>query len=127
LKDAGSIPATSTKLVIARTHAEGRGAGGGVATVVVPLACDPNAIAAGCGMRKTGMSRPVPVILILAISASTSEVALTGTIARPLSAADFASIGAVVAQIEMLVVGLATGDTDAGAVADPLLSAPQGR
>jgi len=41
------------------------------------------------------------------------EVALTVTIARPLSAADFASIGAVVAQIEKLVVGLTGGDTDA--------------
>jgi hypothetical protein len=41
------------------------------------------------------------------------EVALTVTIARPLSAADFASIGAVVAQIEKLVVGLTGGDTSA--------------
>jgi hypothetical protein len=41
------------------------------------------------------------------------EVALIVTIARPLSAADFASIGAVVAQIEKLVVGLTGGDTSA--------------
>jgi hypothetical protein len=40
------------------------------------------------------------------------EVALTVTIARPLSAADFASIGAVVAQIEKLVANL-TGGSDA--------------
>jgi hypothetical protein len=41
------------------------------------------------------------------------DVALTITISRPLSAADFASIGAVVAQIEKLVAGLTGGDTDA--------------
>lgn len=41
------------------------------------------------------------------------EVALTVTIARPLSAADFASIGTVVAQIEKLVAGLTGGDTSA--------------
>jgi hypothetical protein len=41
------------------------------------------------------------------------EVALTVTIARPLSSADFASIGAVVAQIEKLVAGLTGGDTNA--------------
>lgn len=41
------------------------------------------------------------------------EVALTVTIARPLSAADFASIGSVVAQIEKLVAGLTGGDTSA--------------
>lgn len=41
------------------------------------------------------------------------EVSLTVTIARPLSAADFASIGAVVAQIEKLVTGLAGGDPSA--------------
>lgn len=41
------------------------------------------------------------------------EVALTVTMARPLSATDFASIGAVVAQIEKLVAGLTGGDTDA--------------
>jgi hypothetical protein len=41
------------------------------------------------------------------------EVALTVTISRPLSAADFASIGSVVAQIEKLVASLTTGDTDA--------------
>ena len=40
-------------------------------------------------------------------------VALTVTIARPLSAADFASIGLVVAQIEKLVAGLTGGATDA--------------
>lgn len=39
------------------------------------------------------------------------EVALTVTIARPLSSADFASIGAVVAEIERLVAGLADGAT----------------
>lgn len=41
------------------------------------------------------------------------EVALTVTIARPLSAPDFASIGSVVAQIEKLVAGLSGGDSDA--------------
>jgi hypothetical protein len=41
------------------------------------------------------------------------EVALTVTIARPLSSADFASIGAVVAQIEKLVAGLTGGDANA--------------
>ncbi len=41
------------------------------------------------------------------------EVALTITIARPLSAADFASIGAVVAQIEKFVAGLTGGGTNA--------------
>jgi len=41
------------------------------------------------------------------------EVALTITIARPLSAADFASIGAVVAQIEKFVAGLTGGDINA--------------
>jgi len=41
------------------------------------------------------------------------EVALTVKIARPLSAADFASIGAVVAEIERLVAGLAGGGTNA--------------
>lgn len=41
------------------------------------------------------------------------EVALTVTIARPLSSADFTSIGAVVAQIEKLVAGLAGGETNA--------------
>jgi hypothetical protein len=40
-------------------------------------------------------------------------VALTVTIARPLSAADFASIGSVVAEIEKLVSGLTGGDSDA--------------
>jgi len=40
------------------------------------------------------------------------EVALTVTMSRPLSAADFASIGSVVAQIEKLVAGLTSGDTD---------------
>lgn len=40
------------------------------------------------------------------------EVALTITIARPLSAADFASIGSVVAQIEKLVAGLVSGETN---------------
>jgi hypothetical protein len=40
-------------------------------------------------------------------------VALTVTIARPLSAADFASIGSVVAEIEKLVSGLTGGDIDA--------------
>lgn len=38
------------------------------------------------------------------------EVALIVTIGRPLSAADFASIGKVVAQIEQLVEGLAGGE-----------------
>ncbi len=41
------------------------------------------------------------------------EVALTVTISRPLSAADFASIGSVVAQIEKLVTSLTGGETDA--------------
>lgn len=41
------------------------------------------------------------------------KAALTVTIARPLSAADFASIGSVVAEIEKLVAGLTGGDTDA--------------
>lgn len=41
------------------------------------------------------------------------EVALTITIERPLTAADFASIGSVVAEIEKLVAGLADGDTNA--------------
>jgi hypothetical protein len=41
------------------------------------------------------------------------EVRLTVTIARPLSAADFASIGSVVAQIEKLVAGLTGRDSDA--------------
>jgi hypothetical protein len=41
------------------------------------------------------------------------EVALTVTIARPLSSADFASIGAVVAQIEKLVAGLTGGGANA--------------
>jgi hypothetical protein len=41
------------------------------------------------------------------------EVALTVTIARPLSAADFASIGAVVAEIERLVAGLTGGAANA--------------
>jgi hypothetical protein len=41
------------------------------------------------------------------------EVGLTVAIARPLSAADFASIGAVVAEIEKLVGGLTGRDTDA--------------
>jgi len=41
------------------------------------------------------------------------EVALTVTIARPLSSADFTSIGAVVAQIEKLVAGLTGGDANA--------------
>ena len=40
------------------------------------------------------------------------EVALTVTIARPLSAADFASIGAVVGQIEKLIAGLTSGDAN---------------
>jgi hypothetical protein len=41
------------------------------------------------------------------------EVTLTVTISRPLSAADFGSIGSVVAQIEKLVAGLSSGDSDA--------------
>lgn len=41
------------------------------------------------------------------------EVALTVTISRPLSAADFTSIGSVVAQIERLVAGLTGGGLDA--------------
>ncbi len=41
------------------------------------------------------------------------EVALTVTITRPLSAAEFASIGSVVAQIEKLVASLTGGDTGA--------------
>jgi hypothetical protein len=41
------------------------------------------------------------------------EVALIVTIGRPLSAADFASIGKVVAQIEQLVEGLAGGEVSA--------------
>jgi hypothetical protein len=41
------------------------------------------------------------------------EVALIVTIDRPLAAADFASIGQVVSQIEQLVAGLTRGDTDA--------------
>ena len=41
------------------------------------------------------------------------EIRLTVTIARPLSAADFASIGLVVAQIEEFVVGLTGGDGNA--------------
>jgi hypothetical protein len=41
------------------------------------------------------------------------EVALIVTIGRPLSAADFASIGKVVAQIEQLVEGLAGGEASA--------------
>ena len=41
------------------------------------------------------------------------EVALIGTIGRPLSAADFASIGKVVAQIEQLVEGLTGGEVSA--------------
>jgi hypothetical protein len=41
------------------------------------------------------------------------EVALVVTIGRPLSAADFASIGKVVAQIEQLVKGLASGEASA--------------
>ena len=38
------------------------------------------------------------------------EVALIVTIDRPLSATDFASIGAVVGEIERLVAGLTRGD-----------------
>jgi hypothetical protein len=41
------------------------------------------------------------------------EVRLTIAVARPLSAADFASIGSVVAQIEMLVAGLTGGESHA--------------
>lgn len=41
------------------------------------------------------------------------DVALTVTIARPLSAADFASIGSVAAEIEKLVAGLTGDDTNA--------------
>jgi hypothetical protein len=41
------------------------------------------------------------------------EVALIVTIGRPLSAADFASIGKVVAQVEQLVEGLAGGEVSA--------------
>jgi hypothetical protein len=41
------------------------------------------------------------------------EVRLAVTIARPLSAADFASIGSVVAQIEKLVAGLTGRDSNA--------------
>jgi hypothetical protein len=41
------------------------------------------------------------------------EVRLTVTISRPLSAADFASIGSVVAQVEKFVAGLAGSDSDA--------------
>jgi hypothetical protein len=41
------------------------------------------------------------------------EVALIVTIDRPLSAADFASIGAVVGEIERLVAVLTRGDADA--------------
>ena len=42
-----------------------------------------------------------------------SEVALIATTDRPLSAADFASIGAVVSLIERLVAGLTRGDASA--------------
>jgi hypothetical protein len=41
------------------------------------------------------------------------EVALIVTIGRPMSAADFTSIGKVVAQIEQLVEGLAGGEVSA--------------
>jgi len=41
------------------------------------------------------------------------EIALTVTIARPLSSADFASTCAVVTQIEKLVAGLTGGGTNA--------------
>lgn len=41
------------------------------------------------------------------------EVALAVTISRPLSAADFASIGSVVAEIEKLVAGLSGGGGNA--------------
>ncbi|HEX2319148.1 MAG TPA: hypothetical protein VHJ18_09230 [Streptosporangiaceae bacterium] len=41
------------------------------------------------------------------------EVALIVTIARPLSASDFAAIGSVVAQIEKLVAGLTGGENNA--------------
>jgi hypothetical protein len=40
------------------------------------------------------------------------EVGFPVTIARPLSATDFASIGSVVAEIEKLVASLSGGDTD---------------
>lgn len=48
-----------------------------------------------------------------AAAAWLAETTGTITIARPLSAVDFASIGSVVAQIEKLVAGLADGDADA--------------
>lgn len=58
-------------------------------------------------------SRPLKPVLDQHWPFTDGEVALTVTIARPLSAADFGSIGAVVAQIEKLVAGLTGGDTDA--------------
>lgn len=60
----------------------------------------------------SGRSAPKPV-LDQHWPFADGEVALTVTIARPLSAADFASIGAVVAEIERLVAGLAGGAINA--------------
>jgi hypothetical protein len=62
----GSIPTRPTKVVIARTASSGVGlrVRVGIRVSLVPLGL------AGYGMRNTGTSRPGPVILILAMSAS---------------------------------------------------------
>lgn len=56
-------------------------------------------------------SRRTPVVDQRWAVGDDSEVALTITMDRPLSASDFAAIGAVVKQIEQLVRGLKSGDS----------------